>query len=89
MDANQLHYVGCHKGVFVLPDAIVKTLSELVRNGFVYLREDDEVLTISTSRIVEGYRRALNGRFRAQMFRNARKLAIVNLRDSLRVMAVN
>jgi hypothetical protein len=89
MDAKEARYVVCHNGVFVLPEAIFRSLANFVTNGFVYIRQDDEVLTISTQRIVEGHRRALNPRIRVQMFREARKLAIVDLKDSLRVMVVS
>lgn len=89
MDAKEALYVVCHNGVFVLPDQVFQTLSAQVRNGFLYLRQDDEVLTISTQRVVDGHRRALSPRFRVPMFREAKKLAIVNLRESLRVMIVS
>jgi hypothetical protein len=89
MDANHEHYVVCHNGVFLLPDDVYQSLAALVTNGFVYLRQDDEVLTISTTRITGGYRRVLNARFRAPMFRGAKKLAIVNYKESVRVMAVS
>ncbi len=89
MDANQSHYVICRNGVFVLPEYVCKGLHALITNGFVYMRQDDEVLTISTTRIEGGRRRVLSGRFRAPMFRGAKKLAIVNYIDSLRVMAVS
>lgn len=89
MDANPSHYVICHHGVFVLPDELTKALAAQIRNGFVYLREDDEVLTISIAPIDGGYRRLLSGRFRAPMFRGAATLGIVDYRESLRVMAVS
>lgn len=88
MDAKEPQYVVCHNGVFVLPDSVFRELAALVSNGFLYLRQDDEVLTISTTRIVDGYRRVLNPRVRAPMFRTARSLAIVHYPDSVRVMAV-
>ena len=88
MDANAGHYVVCQNGVFILPDHVFKTLSSLVTNGFVYLRQDDDTLTISTTRIADGHRRRLNSRFRAPMFREATRLAIVGLPDSIRVMGV-
>jgi hypothetical protein len=88
MDANQAHFVVCHKGVFVLPDAVYESLSGFVTHGALYVREDEDVLTISTSRIDGGYRRAAGSRFRIPMFRGARTLGIVDLRDSLRVMIV-
>ena len=89
MDANAEHYVVCHNGVFLLPDEVYECLAALVTNGFVYLRQDDEVLTISATRISDGRRRVLNSRFRAPMFREAKKLAIVNYRESVRVMAIS
>jgi hypothetical protein len=86
MDAN---YIVCRNGVFILPEDVCRSLEAQVPNGFVYLRQDDEVLTISTTRIEGGHRRVLSGRFRAPMFRAAKKLAIVDYHDSLRVMAVS
>lgn len=81
-------YVDCRNGVFVLPDSIYSALSSLVTNGFVYLRQDEDVLTISTTRLADGYRRVFNTRFRSPMFRAATMLGIVDLKESLRVMAV-
>lgn len=89
MDANPEHYVSCHNGVFVLPDEVYRELAGQVTNGFLYLRQDDEVLTISTTRITDGRRRVLSSRFRAPMFRACRKLGIMNYRDSVRVIAVS
>ncbi|HET8772917.1 MAG TPA: hypothetical protein VFP80_03970 [Thermoanaerobaculia bacterium] len=89
MGANDFHYILCRNGVFILPERFCQALGALIPNGFVYLRQDDEVLTISTTRIEGGHRRLLSGRFRAPMFREAKKLAIVNYNDSLRVMAVS
>ena len=89
MDAIDSHsMVVCRNGVFTLPQPIYKALASLVTNGFVYLREDEDVLTISTTRLAGGHRRALNDHYRALMFRDALELAIVNLRESVRVMAV-
>ena len=88
MDAKEPQYVVCHNGVFILPEHIVKVLTSFGMHGFVYLRQDDEVLTISATRITDGRRRVLSGRFRAPMFKDAAKLAIVDLNDSIRVMAV-
>ena len=88
MPTNEPLYVVCHNGVFLLPDQVVHSLSTLVTNGFVYTREDQDVLTISTTRVTDGRRRVLQNRFRAPMFRDATKLAIVDLKESIRVMAV-
>ncbi|HEX6098038.1 MAG TPA: hypothetical protein VF432_17050 [Thermoanaerobaculia bacterium] len=89
MDANESHYIVCRNGVFILPEHVCRALEAQVPNGFVYLRQDDEVLTISTTRIEGAHRRVLSGRFRVPMFREAKKLAIVDYHDSLRVMAVS
>lgn len=86
--SNEPMYVVCHNGVFLLPDEVVTALSSLVTNGFVYTRQDEDVLTISTTKVAEGRRRVLQSRFRAPMFRDATKLAIVDLNESIRVMAV-
>jgi hypothetical protein len=88
MNPNEPLYVVCHNGVFVIPDALFRSLSALVKNGFVYLRQDIDTLTISSTRIADGRRRVLNGRFRANMFREATRLAIVDLRGTIQVMAV-
>ncbi|MFP5247924.1 MAG: hypothetical protein ACLGH0_14620 [Thermoanaerobaculia bacterium] len=88
MDANESLYVVCQNGVFLLPDPIFKMLSSQVTNGFVYLRQDEDTLTISSTRIADGHRRSLSPRFRAPMFLHATKLAIVDLRESIRVMGV-
>ena len=89
MDANEPLYVVCRNGVFMLPETVYKSLANLVTNGFVYLRQDEDTLTISTARITDGHRRTLQMRFRAPMFRDATRLAIVNLRESIRVIAVS
>lgn len=89
MSANETFYVVCHNGVFILPERIFRALSALVTNGFVYLRQDEDTMTISTSRITDGRRRLLTARFRAPMFRNAKQLAIVDLKESVRIMAVS
>ena len=89
MDNHEPLYIVCHNGVFLLPDAVLKSLSSLVTNGFVYTRQDEDVLTISTTRLVDGRRRVLQNRFRAPMFRDATMLAIVDLKESIRVMAIN
>lgn len=81
-------YVLCSNGVFNLPEEIYRSLSALATNGFVYLREDEDVLTISTTKIDGGRRRTINTHYRSPMFRDAMQVAIVDLRESIRVMAV-
>lgn len=88
MSANEPQYVVCYGGVFLMPEAVLRSLSAAMRNGFVYLRQDADTLTISSTRIADGRRRVLNGRVRAPMFRDATQLAIVNLSGAVLVMAV-
>lgn len=88
MDANEPLYMPCRNGTFILPDSIFRAL-EALTNGFVYLRQDDDTLTISTTSLPGGHRRPLNARVRVQMFRNATRLGIVDLRESIRVMAIS
>jgi len=85
---NEPFYIVCYNGVFVLPDAIYKSLASLARNDFIYWREDEDGLLISTTPIADGRRRVLHTRIRAQMLRNARQVAIVDLKESIRVMPV-
>lgn len=89
MDAKEDLYVVCQNGVFILPEPVYRMLATQVTNGFVYLRQDEDTLTISTTRIADGRRRLLNMRYRAPMFREATRLAIVDLRESIRVMRVD
>ena len=89
MDANEPLYVVCRNGAFTLPDSIFRALSAQVTNGFVYLREDEDSLTISATRIAGAFRRPVTARVRATMFRNATQLGIVNLRESIRVMVTD
>jgi hypothetical protein len=88
MDANEPLYVVCRNGTFILPESVYRALEALVTNGFVYLRQDEETLTISTTRLVGGHRRPLNARIRVPMFRAASKLGVIDLHDGVRIMAV-
>ena len=85
---NDPFYIVCHNGVFMLPDPIYKSLASLARNDFVYLREDEDALLISTIPVADGRRRVLHTRIRSMMLRHARKLAIVDLKEAIRVMPV-
>jgi hypothetical protein len=88
MDANQPLFVVCRNGVFLLPQHVYATLASQVTNGWVYVRQDEESLTISTTRITGGFRRLLHIRMRAPMFRGATKLGIVDYKESIRVISV-
>ena len=86
---NEQLSIVCHNGVFVLPEAVYKSLASFARNDFIYIREDEDALLISTIPIADGRRRVLHMRLRAPMFRNARQLAIVDFRDSVRIMPIS
>lgn len=88
MDAKEPLYVVCQNGVFILPERLFRTLSAQSPSGFIYMRQDEDSLTISTTWITDGRRRVLNARLRAPMFREATKLGIVDYRESIRVIAV-
>jgi hypothetical protein len=88
MDSNDPLYVACRDGVFRLPAHVFRALSALVTNGFVYFRQDEDSLTISSTRLADGHRRLLSTRVRVQMFRTATKLGIVDLQESIRVMPI-
>ena len=87
MDAKEPLYVVCQNGVFTLPDHLFRTLSAR-SNGFVYVRQDEDALTISTTRIADGRRRVLNARLRWPTLREATKLGVVDLNESIRLIAV-
>jgi hypothetical protein len=89
MDANAPLYVVCRNGTFILPERVFRSLEALGSNGFVYLRQDDEALTISTTHLEGGHRRPLNARIRVPMFRSATRLGIVDFFESARVMIVS
>lgn len=72
----------------MLPDDVFEAFAEQVPKRMVYLREDEDVLTIARERIPGGRPRQLAARYRSPMFRAAKLLAVVNYRESLRIMAV-
>ena len=88
MNAKEPQYVVCRNGVFIIPDTVFHSLSATVTRGFVYLRQDADTFTISSTHIADGRRRVLNTRFRANMFREATRLAVVDLKGTVLVMAV-
>ena len=88
MPANEPHYVVCSNGFFVLPDDVYTALAALVPKGFVYVRQDEDSMIIATGRITDGRRRQLADHYRAPQFRDAVTLAIVDMKDSLRITPV-
>ena len=86
--AKEPVYVVCNNGVFVLPEHVYTSLANQVVKQFVYLREDEDTLTIATTRLPGGRKRQLNTYYRSPLFRTATKLAIVDLPGGLQIMAV-
>src|SRR5204862_6609564 len=39
---NEQLTIVCHNGVFVLPEAVYKSLASFARNDFIYIREDED-----------------------------------------------
>lgn len=85
---NDRRYIDCNKGFFILPDDIFASLTEQATKGFVYVREDEDALTIAATRLTDGRKRSLVNHYKSPMFHNATRLAVIDLKDSLRVMAV-
>lgn len=81
-------FIPCVGGLFVLPPDIQTSLSENAAKGLVYIRQDDETLTISPFWIQDGKRRRLAGEMKVGMFRTASRLAILPLPEGIRIMAV-
>jgi hypothetical protein len=57
-------------------------------SGIIYQRQDEDVLTLSPTRLADGRRRRLNERYRIQMFRGATRLVFLHMSDTIHVMAV-
>jgi hypothetical protein len=81
-------FVPCQNGIFSNPDELVDSLAATSPRRIVYLRDDEDSMTIATTPLVDGRRRQLNSRYRSPMFRMATRLAIVDMKESLRIMAV-
>lgn len=56
--------------------------------GLIYTRSDEDVFTISTNRIVDGRKRRLNESYKIPMFRNVSCIALIDLNENIRLMAV-
>jgi hypothetical protein len=81
-------FIPCQNGVFNIPEELVDSLAALSPRRIVYLRDDEDSMTIATVPLVDGRRRQLNSRYRSPMFRMATRLAVVDMKESLKIMAV-
>jgi len=81
-------YAVCQNGVFNIPEELVASLEAYSPRRIVYLRNDEDSVTISTSVLTDGRRRQLTNHYRVPMFRGVTRVAIIDLKESLRVMPV-
>lgn len=81
-------FVPCINGLFSIPDALFEALRQACPEGTLYIRQDEDVLTISPTRITDARKRHLAQRYRIPMFRTATQLAIIDMVENIRVMAV-
>jgi hypothetical protein len=88
MAQSEMIFVPCQNGIFNIPEELVDSLAALSPRRIVYLRDDEDSMTIASVPLADGRRRQLNSRYRSPMFRTATRLAIVDMKESLRIMAV-
>jgi hypothetical protein len=85
---RELPQIACVSGVFTLPDEMFRNLKRAAANGLIYIRQDEDSMILSPTRIADGRRRQLNRQYRAQIFRTATRLAVIEMGDTVRLMAV-
>ena len=85
---KQDNEIVCRGGVFSLPDELFVSLKRACPTGVLYIRQDEETVVISPQPIADGRRRQLNRRYRAEIFRNATRLVLVDAGETIRLMAV-
>lgn len=81
-------FVPCINGLFSIPDELFEGLRQACPQGTLYIRQDEDILTISPTRITDARKRHLNQRYRIPMFRTATQLAVIDMVENIRVMAV-
>jgi hypothetical protein len=77
----------CTNGEFVLPEEVFSTLQAASPGGIVYIRQDDEMLTISPTRIAGARRKQLSRQLYARMFRFATSLMVLDMIENFRLQA--
>lgn len=78
--------VACNNGFIVLPDELYETLRSGAVNGSVYLREDEDVVTISVAKLQGARRRLLNHGYRIHALREASRVAIIEFPEGVQLM---
>jgi hypothetical protein len=80
--------VRCIAGVFTLPPEIFEALQAAATTGLIYLREDEDMLTLSPTRFTDARRRQLHPSYRILKYRDVVKVAIINMDENIRIMPV-
>lgn len=83
---NPADPIHCSGGTFELPPSAFARLEAACVSGLVYLRQDEDILTISPVRLVDGRRRRLRNHYRVPMFRTVTRLAVLELGDTIVLM---
>jgi hypothetical protein len=81
-------HIHCAGGAFSLPASAFARLEDACTSGLVYLRQDEDTLTISPVKLADGRRRRLNNHYRVTGFRTATRLAVMELGETIVLMPV-
>jgi hypothetical protein len=81
--------VPCANGVFEIPLPMFEQMRVAAAYGMVFVREDEDSMTISADELADGKRRQLHPHYRAHGFREATRLVIVPMPSMLKVMPVH
>jgi hypothetical protein len=86
--ANDPLIIRCAGGVFTLPTELLEWLRSRTTTGLIYIREDEDVLILSPTRITDARRRALHPSYRIASYRDVVKVAVINMDENVRIMPV-
>ena len=85
---NEPLIIRCAGGTFTLQLPLDEALRAAAPNGLIYMREDEDMLTISATRVADARRRHLHPSYRLGIFRDVVKLAVIDMTENLRIMPV-
>jgi len=80
--------VPCANGIFLLPDSTFERLAANSRSGLVFIREDEDGVTISPEPLSDGRRRQLKKKCKALSLREATEVELIDMGDDVRIMPV-
>lgn len=81
--------ISCVSGVFTLPAEVFAVLKRSSSSGMIYLREGEESVVISPTPVTGGRKRQINQHYRVSVFQDATKLALVEVGETILLMAVS